>query len=199
VLISLNGGKPVELTDTVFPFQALPADFEEWYAMAEQNNPLLQWLRQEVLVSRKDEQLSLAMSLPRLQAGYMSEKVVGQQYQGISFGIAVPLLENRNEVKYARARTVAVQSAENDARIQFYNNLKALHEKAVSLRKSLDDYRQNLQVYSSTSLLLKALDHGELSLAEYLYEQTFYYESFNKLIALEKELNDTVARLNMYR
>jgi len=139
------------------------------------------------------------MSLPRLQAGYMSEKVVGQQYQGISFGIAVPLLENRNEVKYARARTVAVQSAENDARIQFYNNLKALHEKAVSLRKSLDDYRQNLQVYSSTSLLLKALDHGELSLAEYLYEQTFYYESFNKLIALEKELNDTVARLNMYR
>jgi outer membrane protein TolC len=199
VLISLNGGKPVELTDTVFPFQALPADFEEWYAMAEQNNPLLQWLRQEVLVSRKDEQLSLAMSLPRLQAGYMSEKVVGQQYQGISFGIAIPLLENRNEVKYARARTVAVQSAENDARIQFYNNLKALHEKAVSLRKSLDDYRQNLQVYSSTSLLLKALDHGELSLAEFLYEQTFYYESFNKLMATEKELYDTVARLNMYR
>lgn len=198
-LVSLNGGKPVELTDTVFPLQPLPADFEEWYAGAEQNNPLLQWLKQEVTVSRKNEQLNLAMGLPRFQAGYMSEKVVGQQYQGISFGIAIPLLENRNEVKYAKARTVAVQSAENDARIQFYNSLRTLHARAVSLRRSLDDYRQNLQVYSNASLLQKALDHGELSLSEYLYEQTFYYESFNKLMATEKELYDTVAELNRYK
>ena len=198
-LVSLNGGKPVELTDTVFPLQPLPADFEEWYAEAEQNNPLLQWLKQEVSVTRKDEQLSLAMSLPRLQAGYMSEKVVGQQYQGISFGIAIPLLENRNEVKYAKARTVAVQSAESDARLLFYNNLKALHARAVSLRKSLDDYCQNLQVFSNASLLQKALDLGELSLSEFLYEQTFYIESFNKLMALEKEFYDTVAELNKYR
>ena len=198
-LVSLNGGNQVELNDTVYPLQALPADFEEWYAGAEQNNPLLQWLRQEVSVSRKDEQLNLAMGLPRLQAGYMSEKVVGQQYQGISFGIAIPLLENRNEVKYAKARTVAMQSAENDARIRFYNNLKALHARAVSLSKSLDDYRQNLQAYSNASLLQKALDHGELSLAEFLYEQTFYYESFNKLMATEKEFYDTVAELNRYR
>jgi outer membrane protein TolC len=198
-LVSLNGGKPVELNDTVYPLQALPADFEEWYAGAEQNNPLLQWLKQEVSVTRKDEQLSLAMSLPRLQAGYMSEKVVGQQYQGISFGIAIPLLENRNEVKYAKARTVAVQSAESDARLLFYNNLKALHARAVSLRKSLDDYRQNLQVFSNASLLQKALYLGELSLAEFLYEQTFYYESFDKLTATEKELYDAVAELNRYR
>ena len=198
-LVILNGGKPVELNDTVYLLQALPADFEEWYAGAELNNPLLQWLKQEVSVTRKDEQLSLAMSLPKLQAGYMSEKVVGQQYQGISFGIAIPLLENRNEVKYAKARTVAVQSAESDTRLRFYNNLKALHARAVSLRKSLDDYRQNLQAYSNASLLQKALDHGELSLAEFLYEQTFYYESFNKLMATEKEFYDTVAELNRYR
>jgi outer membrane protein TolC len=198
-LVSLNGGKPVDLTDTVYPLEALPADFEEWYTGAEQNNPLLQWLKQEVSVNRKDEQLSLAMSLPRFQAGYMSEKVVGEQYQGISFGIAIPLMENRNQVKYAKARTVAVQSAESDARLRFYNDLKALHARAVSLRKSIDDYRQNLQVYSSTSLLQKALDQGELSLAEFLYEQTFYYESFNKLTATEKELYDAVAELNRYR
>jgi outer membrane protein TolC len=198
-LVSLNGGKPVDLTDTVYPLQALPADFEEWYAGAEQNNPLLQWLKQEVSVNRKDEQLSLAMGLPRFQAGYMSEKVVGEQYQGISFGIAIPLMEIRNQVKYAKARTVAVQSAESDARLRFYNDLKALHARAVSLRKSLDDYRQNLQVYSSTSLLQKALDQGELSLAEFLYEQTFYYESFNKLTATEMELYDAVAELNRYR
>ena len=150
-------------------------------------------------MSRKKEQLSLALGLPRLQAGYMSEKVVGEQYQGISFGIAIPLLENRNVVKYARARSLAVQSAENDARLQFYNNLKALHAKALRLQNSLVEFRQGLQAYSNTDLLQRALDLGELSLAEYLFEQTFYYESFNKLMATEKELYDTVAELNRYR
>lgn len=198
-LVSLNGGKPIELSDTVYPLQALPAEFEEWYTVAEQNNPLLQWLKQEISVSRKKEQLSLALGLPRLQAGYMSEKVVGEQYQGISFGIAIPLLENRNAVKYARARSLAVQSAENDARLQFYNNLKALHAKALRLQNSLVEYRQGLQAYSNTDLLQRALDLGELSLAEYLFEQTFYYESFNKLMATEKELYDTLAEMNRYR
>jgi outer membrane protein TolC len=197
-LVSLNGGKPVDLTDTVYSLQDLPAVFEDWYSVAEENNPVLQWLKQEISASRKVEQLNMALGLPRLQAGYMSEKVVGEQYQGISFGIAIPLLENRNAVKYARARSLAVQSAENDARLQFYNDLKALHSKAVSLRKSLDEYRQSLQAYSNTALLQKALDHGELTLAEYLFEQTFYYESFNKLMAAEKELYDTLAELNRY-
>jgi len=32
-----------------------------------------------------------------------------------------------------------------------------------------------------------------------LYEQTFYYESFDKLTATEKEFNDAVAELNRYR
>jgi outer membrane protein TolC len=198
-LVSLNGGKPVEVNDTVFPMQPIPESFEEWYAGAEQNNPLLQWLKQEVSVSRKNEQLSLARGLPRFQAGYMSEKVVGEQYQGVSFGIAIPLLENRNTVRYAKAKTIAARSAEDDATVRFYNKLKALHEKAVSLSRSLDDYRQSLSAYSNVSLLRKALDQGELSLAEYLYEQTFYYESFNKLMATEKELYDTLAELNMYR
>jgi len=198
-LVSLNGGKPVDLSDTVYPLQGLPAVFEDWYSVAEENNPVLQWLKKEVSASRKNEQLNLALGLPRLQAGYMSEKVVGEQYQGISFGIAIPLLENRNAVKYARARSLAVRSAENDARLQYYNDLKALHSKAVSLRKSLDEYRQNLQAYSNSALLQKALDHGELTLAEYLFEQTFYYESFNKLMAAEKELYDTLAELNRYK
>ena len=198
-LMNLNGGKTVEFTDSVFPLITLEVDFEQWYQRVEQNNPVLQWLRQEVTINRKNEKLNQALGLPKLQAGYMSEKVVGEQYQGISVGIAIPLLENRNAVKYAKAKTVAVQSAETDARMQFYNNLKSLHARALSLKDNLDDYRENLGLFNNTGLVQKALDEGELSLGEYLFELTFYYESIDKLLAMERDYNETVIELNKYR
>ncbi|MFZ2339928.1 MAG: TolC family protein [Bacteroidales bacterium] len=198
-LKSLNGGIPVEFTDSVFPVQALPIDFEQWYIDAEQNNPVLKWMKEEISISQKNEKLNSAMGLPKFQAGYVSEDVVGQQFQGITVGLSIPLLENKNAVKYAKAKTVAVQSAETDNRLRFYNNLKALHTKAISLQNSLDDYRTSLQKFNNSALLLKALDHGEISLAEYYYELTAYYESFDKLLALEMLLNETVIELNRYQ
>ena len=198
-LKSLNGGINIEFFESGFPLQALTMDFEQWYIQAEQNNPVLLWLKQEVLISQKNEKLNTAMGLPKFQAGYMSEDLVGQQFQGITVGLSIPLLENRNAVKYAKAKTIAIHSAETDTRLQFYNNLKTLHTKAVSLQKSLNDYRANLQLYSNTGLLQKALDQGELSLAEYFYELTIYYESFNKLLELEMTFNETIIELNKYQ
>jgi cobalt-zinc-cadmium efflux system outer membrane protein len=198
-LQNLNGGIAVQFTDSVFPLQVTELDFDHWYIHAEQNNPVLKWLKQEISISRKNEKLNTAMGLPRFQTGYMSEDVVGQQFQGITVGLAIPLLENKNAVKYAKAKTIAVQSAETDTRLQFYNNLKALHTKAISLQNSLNDYRTNLQKFSNSDLLLKALDHGALSLAEYYYELSVFYESLNKLLVLEKTLNETVIELNRYQ
>ncbi len=195
----LNGGIPVEFTDSLFQLQAVAEDFEQWYVQVEQNNPVLQWLKQEVSISRNNEKLNTAMSLPKLQAGYMSEDVVGQQYQGIAFGLTIPLLENKNTVKYAKAKTIAIESIEADTKLQFYNNLKALHTKAISLQNSLNDYQLNLQKYNNSGLLLKALDKGELSLVEYFYELSLYYESIDRLLVLKKSLNDTIAELNRYQ
>lgn len=195
----LNGGIPVEFNDCVFQLQTIPDDFEQWYVQVELNNPVLQWLKQEVSISRKNEKLNTAMSLPKLHAGYMSEDVVGQQYQGIAFGVTIPLFENKNTVKYAKAKTAAMESAEADTRMQFYNNLKALHTKAVNMQNSLIDFQINLQKYSNSGLLPKALDNGELSLAEYFYELSFYYESTDKLLGLTKYLNDTITELNRYQ
>ena len=198
-LKSLNGGIPIEFNDSHFPLQTLARDFEQWYISVEKNNPVLRWLKQEVSISQKNEKLNTALGLPRLQAGYMSEDVVGQQFQGVTVGLTIPLLENRNAVKYAKAKTIAVQSFETDTRLQFYNNLKALHTKATSLQNSMIDYQANLQKFNNSDLLQRSLDNGELSLAEFYYELTVYYESFNRLLVLEKTLNETIIELNRYQ
>ena len=197
-LASLNGGIFVNFSNSIFPIQTIDPDFDLWYTQAEQGNPVLQWIRQEKDINLKNQQLYTALSLPRFYAGYMSENLVGQQFRGFTVGISIPMFENKNTVKYAKAKIIAVQGFETDARVQFYNEMKALHAKVISLQKSVNDYRKNLLAFSNTELAQKALDMGELSLAEYLFELTVYYDSYDKLLEMERDLNKAVAGLNRY-
>lgn len=197
-LATLNGGNVINFTDSLFSLQTIPADFEQWYAQTEANNPLLQWVKQEIAISEKQVKLNTASSLPKFYGGFMSEKVVGQQFQGVTVGITIPLWENKNTVKYAKAQSMAMQSVEADAKLQFYNNMKALHNKAISLQTNVTDYRSKFAMYSNSELLEKAFNKGEISLTEYMYELSLYYESVFKLLEMEMNLNVGFAELNRY-
>ena len=197
-LRSFNGGININFTDSVFQSPRVVADFEQWYEMAEQNNPVLNWLKQEIERSYKQEKFIRALSLPKIQAGYMSEKVVGLQYQGIIVGLSIPLWENKNTVKYAKANALAFESIAVDNKTQYYNQLKTLHAKAIGLQNSTTDYRINLLSFDNSELIKKALDKGEITMIDYILEFSIYYESVDRLLKLEMELNKTVAELNQY-
>ena len=197
-LAGLNGGQAVDFTGSVFQIMELPADFEQWYMLAEQKNPTFSWLKKEIEISQKQTGLNRAMSLPKLQTGYMSESVIGQQFQGVTVGLTIPLWENKNKVKYAEANSQALESIVADNKIQFYNQLKALHSKTIALQKNVNEYRSGLFSFDSSELLKKALDQGEISLINYLMEFSLYYESVNKLLELERDMNKAMSELNRY-
>lgn len=197
-LARLNGGVPVEFTDDVFPQTLLPVDFDQWYAAAEQRNPLLNWLKKEVELSGKQVSLHKALSLPKFQAGYMSEKVVGEQFQGVTLGMSIPLWEAKNTVKYAKANEIAVENAAADNRADLYNEMKILHAKATELQNSSSEYQSQLKKFDNSRLLVKALDQGEISLIDYLLELSVWYESRNRVLELEKEKNRIIAELNWF-
>lgn len=198
-LTQMNGGVAIQFTDGEYQTPLIPTDFEQWYTQHEQNNPLLSWLRQELEISKKQVSLNKALSLPKVQAGYMSETVVGQRFRGISVGLSIPLWENRNTVKYAKANAIALESVTADNKVQLYNQLKTLHRKAISLQSNVTEYRSKLQLFNSSDLLKKALDKGEISLIEYIMELSIYYENVNRMLELEKDMNKAVAELNRYQ
>ena len=47
-LTRLNGGKNVTISESNFPTLSLPLNFEQWYAQAEQQSPVLAYVRQEL-------------------------------------------------------------------------------------------------------------------------------------------------------
>jgi len=196
-LKALNGGKEIAFDISVFSPAVISPDFEEWYLLAESKNPLLQYVRGEVTVNEERLRLSRVVGLPKLSAGYMMEKVVGQSFKGITLGVSIPLWENKNSVKHAQARVIASRTNEEDARIKFYNNLNSLFNSAVSLKALALSYRNSLENHSNQSLLKKALESGEISFITYLLELQYYYDAFDKLLVTERDLELTMAKLTL--
>jgi outer membrane protein TolC len=197
-LIAMNGGLPVVLDDTVYPVKILPADFELWYAKAEELSPVIQWFKQENEICKMKEKLNASNSLPKISTGYMSESNPGQKFQGVSLGISIPLWENNNQVKYAKANTTAVLSQESDYKVFLRNKLKTLFDKSVLMQSTLNHYRQTLESVNSTHLLSKALNKGEISFIEYLMELNIYNTGIREYLDTEKEYHRTITDLLYY-
>lgn len=128
----------------------------------------------------------------------MSEKGFGEHFQGVSVGVSIPLFENKNTVKYAQLKNEAARHRETDAKLRFYYKMKTLHTKAIAIQQNITQFREQLSLQSDLELLRKALDKGSISLTEYLFELTVYYDSLEKLLDMEKELSITKAQLLIY-
>jgi outer membrane protein TolC len=191
----LNGGIDVVFNEADYGSRELPLNFNEWYVQAEDKNPVLAYVRNEIEVSQKQVSLSKAMNLPKFTAGYMSEKVVGQRYQGVSLGISIQLWSNKNQVKQAKAAVAAAQSREADTKHQFYSQLQIQYSKAMGLKTTADKYRRSLANVNNTILLKKALDAGEISLLDYMVEMGLYYDNVNQTLAAERDYQLAFAEL----
>lgn len=192
----LNGGIDVVLNDTQYNQVELPLNFEDWYVQAEEKNPVLAYVKQEIEVSKKQVSLSKAMGLPTFSAGYMSEKVVGQRFQGISLGVSIPLWENKNRVKQAKAAVRAAESRQKDSKQQFYSQIQILYNRAFGLKLTADNYRKSLINVNNTDLLKRALDAGEISLLEYMVEIGLYYDTVNQALEAERDYQKAFAELS---
>lgn len=194
----LNGG--IELTSIVdtYPAFVFPLNFIEWFERIKNNNPALQAAEQEIALSRKQEQLTRALNLPKITAGYTSERTSGETFQGISVGVSIPLWEGKNTVKHQKAQTVALQMQHDDSKLQFRNSLKNQYDKAKKLSMLLREYQEALGVTSNQELLKKALDKGQLSLINYLLELSVYYETMDKYLETERDYQLAVAELQQW-
>ena len=193
----LNGGLDITEFNRFSDF-TFPLNFIEWFAIVKANNPSLRIAEQEVALSRKQEQLTRALNLPKITAGYASERVSGTTFQGVSVGVSIPLWEGKNTVKHQKAQTVALQMQHEDSELQFRNTLKNQYDKAKKLSLLLKEYEDALSVTSSQDLLKMALDKGQLSLINYLLELSVYYETVDKYLETERDYQLAVAELQQW-
>ncbi len=194
----LNGGLVLSYGTTSFSDLVLESDFDSWYVVAESKSPVLAYVKQEIEVSKRQLSLSKSMSYPTFRAGYMSETIAGTRLDGVSVGLSLPLWENTNRVKQARAALAASQAREEESKQQFYNQLEILYNRALGLSEAAQLYRLSLKDANNSELLKRALDAGQISMLDYMVEMGIYYESITKALEAERDFALSVAELNSY-
>ena len=139
--------------------------------------------------------MAFNQKLPKLYAGYYQESILGTQLKGIRTGITIPLWENANAVKSAKA---GILYAETDA-VRFWEQqelqLRQMYEQWLILKKQVSDMQDLLRNSNNDELLFKALEGGEISLAQYYYETDFYFNNRFDLLDLQRDLHVLEAEL----
>ena len=169
-LATLNGGIAIEFTDTVY---ALPdkdvLSFDELRTEAMQSDPQLQTLRSDQTTALRQVSVNKAKGLPGFELGYrMNPASGGERFNGFLVGITIPLFSNRNNVKQAKAQVRYTEMQLESASFTVENGLRQLYDQSVSLKKSIDEYKDVLKRQNSL-VLLNELYTGRAN----LYDRVF--------------------------
>lgn len=194
----LNGGIGMSISQTEYEPIELPKDFNSWYESIENKTITTAIWTNSVALAKKEVTLAKTDNLPSLSVGYMSEKTMGERYQGVALGMSIPLWNNRNRVKQAKAAMEATKEYQKDAQCQLRSQLESLYLQCKGFNATADKYRQALLNANSTHMLKTALDLGEISLVEYMMQISLYYDTIDNYLSSERDYQRAFAELNSF-
>lgn len=195
-LMRYNKGEPFTHLSTDFP--ELPRDLaaallDERRFLA--NNDQVSAAKQDVALSQAEEKLAKAESLPEFNVGYLWGQEFEANFRGVSLGMSIPLWQQKNTRKYARLQTQARKETQEDLENQSTLRINLLQERASELYQVLVDLQDNLSQTRNFDLLKKALQLQEITILEYLMEQSMYFELSKKYLETQLKFHSTLADL----
>lgn len=184
----LNGGVPLALADTVYPYadSALPSLSEMQAAVS--SGVVVK--AADVAVGQLQAEAALVKSQgwPTFSVGFQGEYVKENNYNGFSLGMSIPVWgSTRRQLRSAKSKVEAARMDAEDARLQQSAQLTQKYHTATTLAESAERLRQNLESASNAQLLHKALDAGQISLLDYLLESSFYYTARTAQLEAERD------------
>jgi len=197
-LTELNGGIDIVVADSIYPLVDVAPSLDSIFTEAVKGDYKLQAIQQDQEISQKEEQLSKALALPKLEAGYRYQSILGQNFNGFHAGISIPLFENRNKVQSVKQQTQYFSLLEASHVNQHHNELEALYNTVGSLKQSMDAYRKLLDNVNNEELLNRALQLGQISSIEYFMELTYFYAMYDDHLMVEQDYYSALATLMSY-
>ena len=199
-LRNLNGGKPITFDATDYPAGKELINFDQLQAAFMDADPNLKSLTGNQEIANREVKLSRSLTLPKFDVGYKrnaaSDHVASN---GFMVGVSIPLFENKNTVKKAKAQAEFATASLEDNRLNLKTNLQQLYQQAEALQISRADYAKVLEQQRNIELLNKALNAGQLSVIDYFTELSTIYDSHQSYLDVEKEYHSILAQLYQYK
>ena len=199
-LRNFNGGNPITFDATDYPAGEELINFDQLQAAFMDADPNLKSLTGNQEIANREVKLSRSLTLPKFDVGYKrnaaSDHVASN---GFMVGVSIPLFENKNTVKKAKAQAEFATASLEDNRLNLKTNLQQLYQQAEALQISRADYAKVLEQQRNIELLNKALNAGQLSVIDYFTELSTIYDSHQSYLDVEKEYHSILAQLYQYK
>jgi outer membrane protein, heavy metal efflux system len=194
-LTELNGGTPVVLADTVYPITPAVPEFIVMDSLIEANDMAVKIYSKDKDISSARLKVMNGLALPKMEAGYHSQAILGQKYQGAHLGISIPLWHNKNTIKTEKANLLFNDYKISEHRTEHFYENQQLYEKYTVLKSTLSEYDKIFSSVNNTELLNKSLTAGNISSIEYFMELSYFYSSYDNYLKAENEINQVIAIL----
>jgi outer membrane protein, heavy metal efflux system len=198
-LVELNGGEAIVFQDTVYPPLPEIQSFEVVEKEYEAADPMRQTLIQEKRIAEKQLDLAKAWRLPRFEAGYHYQGILGQRFNGFHAGLTLPIWEQNYRSQAQQALVLFADLQLQSHLNEHYFEIKEMYERQAALRKSVEEYAFALSSVGNEALLDKALRLGEISTIEYFLEMSFYQNALLHFLKTERDYQVAVAELMQYK
>ena len=194
-LRQLNGGKPIDVIDTVLPEYPQITNFESYRALALASDADVAVAQTALRAADMNLKLQKNEWLPNISFGYRRNTEQGEGINGFLVGVSFPLYSNSNNVKAARQRResaeLQVMQAHNEAEASMRTN----YEQLQGLQQVIDHSDVKL-LQESLTLFAKALQHGEITALVYYVEINSIYEKLQRHIDLHCQSVKLLAELH---
>lgn len=194
-LRQLNGGKPIDVIDTVLPNYQPITNFESYRALALASDADVAVAQTALRAADMNLKLQKNEWLPNISFGYRRNTEQGEGINGFLVGVSFPLYSNSNNVKAARQRResaeLQVMQAQNEAEASMRTN----YEQLQGLQQVIDHSDVKL-LQESLTLFAKALQQGEITALVYYVEINSIYEKLQRHIDLHCQSVKLLAELH---
>ena len=199
-LRNFNGGNPITFDATDYPTGEELINFDQLQAAFMEADPNLKSLTGDQEIANREVKLSRSLTLPKFDVGYKRNAAKDHvASNGFMVGVSIPLFENKNTVKKAKAQAEFATASLEDNRLNLKTNLQQLYQQAEALQISRADYAKVLEQQRNIELLNKALNAGQLSVIDYFTELTTIYDSHQSYLDVETEYHSILAQLYQYK
>lgn len=196
-LKTLNGGQPctalLKKIDRQWDIHQL-ASLDTYLSNAKNNPELLKVMR-DFEVAERNVSVAKAERLPGFTVGYTHEYEDGMHFNGANLGISIPLFASRGKVKAAEAAKAAAEYQMTVSTDKLESQITSLYEEVNALDKALETPMKVFKETDYSTLLLKAYQGGELSLADYLSELSWFYEAHLEYMDLQYQREQKANRI----
>ena len=194
-LRQLNGGKPIDVIDTVLPEYPQITNFESYRALALASDADVAVAQTALRAADMNLKLQKNEWLPNISFGYRRNTEHGEGINGFLVGVSFPLYSNSNNVKAARQRRESAELQVVQAQNEAEATLRTNYEQLQGLQQVIDHSDVKL-LQESLTLFAKALQQGEITALVYYVEINSIYEKLQRHIDLHCQSVKLLAELH---